>query len=93
MKKQLTISDVRQMLYDMAVRAVNNNVSDEELLAADFWYDLGMDEQHVLLLCVDLQRVYRIFLPPEVTQALNANNTVSTFLEAANALLQDLEEE
>ena len=92
MKKQLTISDVRQILYDMIVHAVNNNVSDEQLLASDFWFDLGMDEQRVLMLVDELQRVHHIYLPAEVCKALESNNTVKTFLEAANALLQDLDE-
>lgn len=91
--KQLSISDVRQILYDMGVRTVNNNVPDEQLLASDFWFDLGMDEQHVMIMAEDLQRVHHIYLPPEVCQALESNNTVQTFLEAANALLQDLDEE
>lgn len=91
--KQLSISDLRQILYDMLVKSVNNCVSDEALLAADFWHDLGMDEQHVMTMADDLQRAHHIYLPPAVYQALNADNTVRTFLEAANALLQDLDEE
>lgn len=91
--KQLTISDLRQILYDMLVRTVDNNVSDEKLLASDFLQDLGMDEQHVMIMAEDLQRAFHIFLPIEVTQALKASNTVQTFLDAANALLQDLDEE
>ena len=58
-----------------------------------FLQDLGMDEQHVLTMSIDLQRVHHIFLPNEVMQALRASNTVQTFLKAANALLQDLDEE
>lgn len=91
--KQLTITDVRCALYDMLVRGVTNEVPDEELLNTDFWFGLRMDEQQVLSLAIDLQRTHHIFLPAEVLQALKADNTVGRFLEAANALLQDLDED
>jgi hypothetical protein len=91
--KQITINDVHNALYDM-LRHGAENMSDEELLQADFWYDLGMDEQEVLTLAIDLQRIHRIFLPDEVLQALHGdNNTVQIFLTEANRLLQDLSEE
>lgn len=91
--KQLTISDVRRVLYDMFVHCAENYVSDEELSVADFWDDLGMDEQQVLTMSINLQNVHHVCFPKEVLQALDANNTVGTFLEAANALLKDLDEE
>ena len=91
--KQITIFDVHNALYDM-LRHNADNMSDEELLQADFWYDLGMDEQEVLKLAIDLQRVHRIYLPEDVLLALHdENNTVQTFLTEANRLLRDLSEE
>ena len=90
--KQLSITDVRTALYDMLVRGIEY-LSDAELFKADFQFDLNMDEQKVLLLTENLQRAHRIYLPPQVLQALENGNTVKTFLEAANCLLQDLDEE
>ena len=90
--KQLKTDDVRQCLYDMDVRTVDNNVSDAEFLASDFLYDLHLDEQRMLMMFDNLQRSHGIFLPPELTLALAVDNTVKTFLEAANALLQNLDE-
>lgn len=89
--KQLTIIDVRTALYDMLSRKVAY-MSDEELLLADFAFDLNMYEQEILLLTENLERVHRIYIPPEVLDVLAYNNTVQNFLETTNRLLQDLDD-
>ena len=90
--KQLTINDVRNALLDMLLRAPQN-MPDEDLLEADFWFDLKMDEQQVMLLAVNLQRTHHILLPKEVFDSLKGQNSVRAFLSAANQLLQDLDVE
>ena len=89
--KQLTLSDVRSAMLQMLLRTPQN-LSDEELLAADFWFDLGMDEQQILNLTIDLQRGHHIYFPPEVTESLRNDNTVRNFLTLANRLLVDMDE-
>ena len=90
--KQVTLSDVRNTLYSMLRRAPLY-LSDDQLLAADFWYDLDMDEQNILIMIVSLQRSLHIYLPSQVMDSLQKNNTVKTFLLAANQWLEDLDEQ
>lgn len=89
--KTLTLDDVRNELFAM-LKSSAQYLSDNELLEADFWHDLHMDEQNVLTLAYSLQQSHRIFLPMEVMACLKEDNTVGCFLNAANRLLQDLEE-
>ena len=89
--KKLTLKDVRSALYDMMIPAVRN-VGEEDLASADFWFDLGMDEQKVQLLITNLERTHRIMLTTEVSESLEMKNTVATLLHAANSHLIDLEE-
>lgn len=89
--KQLTVDDVRNALYGMLLHRADS-MTDEELLLAEFAFDLNMYEQDILLFTENLQRVHHIYLPPEVLQPLEYDNTVQNFLETANRLLQDLDD-
>lgn len=81
---KLTLEDIRTALYDMNIPAVRNMSKDEDLAAADFWYDLHMDEHKVMYLMSNLERQHRILLPVSVTDSLKMKNSVGTLLGAAN---------
>lgn len=81
---KLTLNDIRSALYDMNIPAVRNMSEDDDLAAADFWYDLQMDERKVMYLISNLERSHRIVLPANVTDSLEMKNSVGTLLHAAN---------
>lgn len=90
--KQITITDVRQALYDMLLRTAENR-TDEELLASDFQDDLEMYENRMYDLVTNLEIRCHVAIPPTVLTALESNNTVQNFLLEANKQLRDLDEE
>lgn len=89
--KRLSLDNIRTALYEMNVPAVRS-IPISDLSTANFWYDLQMDERDVTMLMSNLEREYRIKLPPEVLYSVQMKNTVNTFLHAANNHLIDLSE-
>ncbi|MBR1825759.1 MAG: hypothetical protein IJ770_04140 [Alphaproteobacteria bacterium] len=84
---EITISDVRRAIsygHDCGIE----EMSDEELLACDFMKDFNFGNIRVANIAMDLQRMYNIFLPVEFFQDMK-DNTVRSFIEAANKYLTD----
>ena len=89
--KQITLNDVRTALYAMNIPAVRN-FPEETLKNADFWVDLGMDEQKVIALMSNLEIEKHVMLPVNVVDSIRMKNSVSTLLCSANNRLIDLDE-
>ncbi len=87
----MTVKDVRASLYEMLIPEAQN-ITEEELGLANFWFDLHMDERKVQLLITNLERTHRVMITTEVQESLKMKNTVGTLLNSANGHLIDLDE-
>lgn len=84
---KITIDDVRRAIaygHDCGVM----DLSDEELLAKDFFRDFGFGNIRLANVSIELQRRHNIFLPLEVFHEMK-DNTVASFIESANKYLAD----
>lgn len=81
----ITINDMRRAIaYGRDCKL--DNVSDEQLLNADFGRDLHMGNIRLANVAIELQRIYNISLPIEIFHQMK-DNTVRSFIEAANNCL------
>jgi hypothetical protein len=84
---KITIKDVREAIaygHDCGVM----DMSDEQLMKADFLKDLGMGNIRLANVSIELQRRHNIFLPVEFFKDMK-DNTVASFIESANKYLPD----
>ena len=83
---EITIKEVRDAIVYVQNSRCELALSDEQLLKADFFKDLGMGNIRVMNVFIELQRRHRVFLSLDLFEKME-DNTVGAFLNAVNGAM------
>ena len=87
-KNKLTVQDVRTAIanmHDEELSSMIDEMSDEELLAANFKDDFGMDSLDVIEMTLEMERDNALHIPDSAYEKMDSKGgTIKDLLDAYN---------